>query len=139
MDFDIKITQNISINKILSCIVNALDTGYVLSQCYDIESYKLPEGFNVRELEWLSMEDRDFYEGVRKVYFAPLVDGGYIDFYDRTEEEVIRLDFDKIKEGTKIMAEKNPKLFGQIMSGRGDSETDECFIQYCLHGEVLYG
>jgi hypothetical protein len=38
-----------------------------------------------------------------------------------------------------LMAEKEPRHFGDFMGENDDATTSDVFLQLCLFGEVVYG
>lgn len=73
----------------------------------------------------------------------PLTGGAVICrlYEEETDEEYkpLVLDGAAIKRGLLVMAEKNPRHFGDFLAGREDSTTGDVFIQCCLLGSVIYG
>jgi len=63
------------------------------------------------------------------------------DFYgaekgDRVEKT---LDREAVCRGLKIMADKYPHHFKDMMNDDGDATTGDVFLQCCLYGEIIYG
>ncbi len=44
-----------------------------------------------------------------------------------------------LENGLKVMADKHPRHFANMMIEDGDAETADVFLQCCLFGEVRYG
>lgn len=44
-----------------------------------------------------------------------------------------------LENGLKVMAEKYPRHFANVISDDADAETADVFLQCCLFGEVRYG
>jgi len=63
------------------------------------------------------------------------------DACEAPKEEVRKavLDRTKCQIGLQIMAEKEPRHFGNIMTDECDAITGDVFLQCCLFGEVIYG
>jgi hypothetical protein len=85
---------------------------------------------------------------------SPMCEGGAYIFRDReasyaiggdqfgdTDENhtPLRLDLESIRRGLKAMADKHPRHFGDVVSGRDDSITADVFLQCCLLGDIFYG
>jgi hypothetical protein len=74
----------------------------------------------------------------------PLIEGGIV-FVTLMEEarkgegaryNLKRLD---IWNGLGVMSRECPRQFGYALSGRGDADTADLFLQCCLFGEVIFG
>jgi len=50
-----------------------------------------------------------------------------------------RLDLEAIRKGLRVMADKFPKHFGDVLDENDDAETGDVFLQCCLFGDVIYG
>ncbi len=60
-----------------------------------------------------------------------------IDLEDKDKK--LQLTREKIVSGLKVMAEKEPQHFGDMMKEDGDSTTGDVFLQCALFSEVKYG
>lgn len=64
-------------------------------------------------------------------------------FYDDPENEEARAEFEmglpEMLKGVTLMAEKSAGHFGDLISGNDDAITHDCFIQYVIFGDVIYG
>jgi hypothetical protein len=71
----------------------------------------------------------------------PLNEGGSIVIQDIEDEShaPFVLDIDAIQKGLAIMAEKEPRHFGDFLSENDDATTGDVFLQCCVFGETLYG
>jgi hypothetical protein len=45
----------------------------------------------------------------------------------------------KLREGLRIMAEKYPSYFADVLSGEGDANTGDVLLQCVVLGDVLFG
>ena len=70
---------------------------------------------------------------------TPLSPFGKLILFDKEEEKEMELTREKLIEGVRVMAQKYPKHFGDMMSEEGDSTTGDVFLQCALFGEVIYG
>lgn len=64
-------------------------------------------------------------------------------FYDDPENEKARAEFEmglpEMLNGVTLMAEKSAGHFGDLISENDDAITHDCFIQYVIFGDVIYG
>jgi hypothetical protein len=44
-----------------------------------------------------------------------------------------------VRSGLDVMRRDHPKQFAKVMSGDGDADTADVFLQCCLFGKVVYG
>lgn len=69
--------------------------------------------------------------------------GGSIRITERYTEDgtltVHVLNGELIKKGLKLMSQKSPWHFSNIVGDNMDIETGDVFLQYCLLGEIVYG
>lgn len=49
------------------------------------------------------------------------------------------LDRDAIQRGLRVMREKYPRHFGDLLAENDDAETGDVFLQCCLFGELVFG
>lgn len=70
---------------------------------------------------------------------TPLSEDGVLVLSDEEEGVILELNRKKILKGIKIMAEKYPKHFGDMISNNGDATTGDVFLQCALFGEIKYG
>jgi hypothetical protein len=52
---------------------------------------------------------------------------------------LLQLDRQALDRGLALMPVKSPKQWGHMLSGNGDADTGDTFVQLCLFGEVRYG
>jgi hypothetical protein len=52
---------------------------------------------------------------------------------------LIRLDLPRLLEGLRLMAEKQPRHFGNWRDENEDGDTGDVFLQLCVFGKVVYG
>jgi hypothetical protein len=78
---------------------------------------------------------------IAKRYVPLQDDGGTLRFQEYETGKLYDMNFDTIKKGLALMAEKSPKLFSEFMSegGGADCTVADVFVQYCLFGEIVYG
>jgi len=71
----------------------------------------------------------------------PLSEGGAVMVQDKEgdDENVYRLDLPAIRKGLQIMAENHAHHFANVLTGNGDAETGDVFLQCCLFGDTVYG
>lgn len=50
-----------------------------------------------------------------------------------------RLDAFALRRGLQLMAERSPKLFGQLVCGDYDANLGDVLVQYAVFGEVVFG
>lgn len=90
-------------------------------------------------------DDREFCGYDKECYSHvhwPMSSGGRLYIYDcgSYEDEFLGwLDNAAIEKGLKLIAEKSPSHFGDILSGNDDASTADVFIQYCVLGDIVYG
>lgn len=70
---------------------------------------------------------------------TPLSEDGILLIYVEDTGITHELTRAKIMEGLKVMADKYPKHFGDLLAEDGDSTTGDVFLQCALFGEVRYG
>ncbi len=76
----------------------------------------------------------------------PFVEGcgliiGDVEAEENTEPafEAKLLDREAIEKGIKIMAEKYPHCFADVLAENDDAGTADCFLQCCILGEIQFG
>ena len=74
----------------------------------------------------------------------PLSEGGALMVSDSKaanpgEAKTTRLDWPRLLEGLKIMAEKYPRHYGDWLAENDDADTGDVFLQCCVLGDVVYG
>lgn len=66
--------------------------------------------------------------------------GGYLEVVDAFGEGVTgRIRRWELQRGLNILAERHPRLLGELISGRWDSSSADALVQAAAFGEVLYG
>ncbi len=71
---------------------------------------------------------------------TPLSEDGVLKIKDNEGKgKVYNLTRNKLIKGLKVMANKCPIHFGEIMNEDGDATTGDVFLQCALFGEVIYG
>ena len=58
---------------------------------------------------------------------------------DEQFDMILALDREAVERGLNLMAQKYPKHFADLVSGSGDSNTSDAFIQLAVLGEWVYG
>lgn len=132
---DVKITQNIPLNRISDLIIDALEGG---------SNYWYMITKEIKPIVWEFENDNGerFKEmGKHWIQDYPLNPNGalIIDSIEDEEYKAMRLDLDAIKKGLQIMAEKDPQEFGNFLAEEEDGNTADVFLQCCLLGDVIYG
>ena len=71
----------------------------------------------------------------------PMNDGGYIIIEDIEADEPVQytLNLNAIRNGLKIMAEKESRHFNDFITENDDAITADVFLQCCLLGKTIYG
>jgi hypothetical protein len=78
----------------------------------------------------------------------PLTEGCKLCFLDKEEEAELAegeeptphwLDRAKLLDGLKIMAQKYPRHFADLVNENDDAITGDVYLQCCLFGSVIYG
>jgi len=75
-------------------------------------------------------------------YPAQIVNGDVeVNIYDNANDEELlgRLNTITIQQGLKIMVDKYPAYFADIINENDDAETGDVFMQCCIMGEVVFG
>jgi hypothetical protein len=69
----------------------------------------------------------------------PLHEGCALLIKDQDEDkDAHRLDPIALRRGLRIMAEKYPQHFANVVNDNDDAETGDVFLQCCLFGEIVY-
>lgn len=55
------------------------------------------------------------------------------------EFKIVKINQSVAKHALRIMAEKYPKHFGDLIAENEDAGTGDVFLQCCVFGEVIYG
>ena len=133
-------SNNIDANKIVLLLCTAFDSGSVNYWCSGVETI-LPKEFDLQTQTWLA--NPSDWANVHKYYIAPLVEGGSV-IFDVAEDDDAPpvkhvLDINSIKRGIRVMSEKYPKHWSDVVTENDDAITGDVFIQCCLFGELIYG
>jgi hypothetical protein len=83
-------------------------------------------------------------DGIYRHVDYPLCDGGAIVVSDRRgaspdDVKTTTVDWPRLQEGLRLMAERYPRHFGDWLAERDDADTGDVFLQLCVLGEVVYG
>lgn len=143
----ITITLTVPLRRILDIIANALDSG---AFAYWIDRNTLdeewPSGWTIDCVTWIGDDEREWWRGVRRCYFAPLIEGGALTFALEDSDGIegrasnrCRLDLPAVRLGLQVMAETEPRHFADLVDGNDDATTADVFIQCCVLREVVYG
>ena len=137
----IKIELEIPVERIadlLSCAFESGDVGYWCKVGYYDRTGLAPEKVaalgKCAELGQHSM-----------CVWLPLVEGCSLEVIEHNDSEGPEawvshyLTLDKIKEGLKLMAKKNPSQFAAFLNEEEDMVTGDVFLQFCVLGEERYG
>lgn len=137
---EIKVTINDK--KIYNLLCCAFEGGS--NYWYMIDAVQYPPGFT----------SEDYREGGKaqpdpKSYWAwaqivPMQKGGKLTICTKEDDEVDgkkkwALNRAAIERGLKIMAEKYPTHFGDVIGETEDGNTGDVFLQCCLFGELVFG
>jgi hypothetical protein len=138
----IDVSVAVPLRRVLDIICNALDSG-AFGYWIDRKSLDevIPQGWTLDDVEWLTPSDRDFWRGVRRSYFAPLIEGGALIFREDDDDatKMCRLDLASIRSGLEVMAKTYPGHFANIVGENDDATTADIFVQCCVLGGVVYG
>lgn len=133
----ISVPISIPMQAIQSLLISAFEGGS--GYWNQIQDYKCPKGLTDDDFEF------PFYE-------VPLIKGGELYTMDveemgdkeykdasKADKEKWTLTLEKCIAGLKIMAEKCPRHFGDVMADNTDATTADVFLQCCLLGDCIYG
>ena len=93
-------------------------------------------------------EDRDLLKGVKNdclegTWASVLLKGGTLlvhDLYaEDDDQETYELTLDDVKNGLKLMREKYPRHWADLVEENDDLITGDCFLQLAVFGEWIYG
>lgn len=125
----IKITQEVSMEKVQDLLCNALEGGG--NYWYFIKSFNYPKRETKESLN------------IRFQHIELPFKGGSLTIQDisgeGSEQKDMILDLTSILEGLQIMADKFPKHFMDFICENDDAETGDVFLQCCLFKDVIYG
>lgn len=138
-----KLTIDVPDNRIADMLCGAFEGGS--NYWCRIQKYVAPALDKL--FPWDTMSDRSIGDGdnpaVYKHVQYPMSPGGKVIVRDMEADEEggkeYTLALDLIRPGLKAMATKEPRHFGDMMSGNDDATTADVFLQCCLFGEVVYG
>jgi hypothetical protein len=92
-------------------------------KCTDPDNYHHP------------LEIIPFHEGCKLC----ILDKESAESYEADELEAYWLDREALHKGLKVMAEKFPRHFSDMMRQNDDAITGDVYLQCCLFGDVVYG
>ena len=93
-------------------------------------------------------EDRDLLKGVKNdclegTWASVLLKGGTLlvhDLYaEDDDQETYELSLEGVKNGLKLMREKYPRHWADLVEENDDLITGDCFLQLAVFGEWIYG
>lgn len=150
--FAVKTEVKIGIDKIQNLLCSAFEGGS--NYWYYIHKFKKPT----------SMPNKE--KGEKHIFRHidyPTNPGGYVEVIDlyaecemdnapphdvfgrsdfkgwKPKTKPVRLDLKRLEKGLKIMAEKYPRHFADVMNENDDACTGDVFLQCCVFGDVIYG
>lgn len=92
---------------------------------YMIEKIEYPEGKSRADFEFPYLE-------------VPL-NGGSVKITADGEKKVYMLDRKALEKGWKLMISDQPRHYADAVTGNGDADTGDVFLQLCLFGKVIFG
>lgn len=69
----------------------------------------------------------------------PINKDGAVVVMDTEEGKGYEINLDTIRAGLKVMAEKFPEHFADLIGEDDDATTSDVFVQCCVFGDVIYG
>ncbi len=136
-DLTISVIVTIKREDIFSLLVSALEGGSNYWVDIPLFGYKANQ-----PTEWVFVSDPDYVQRTGKHFLAeiPLNPGGEVFLVDkeRDDDGVMTLNWEAIKKGFAIMAEKYPQHMADFLNGNADAITGDVFLQCCLLGEITY-
>ncbi len=136
----IKIVTTVELpwQRVADCIVGAFESSYStwlgrVDDGADLTSKSLVSGFRAAKKTWYSEGD----------YWAQ--GGNCIAHYDGAEDDegsfASRFTLDKgaLEKGLKLLAEKCPHQFDNLVKENDDAITSDLLMQYTILGEEVYG
>ncbi len=125
---------------ILSLLATALEQG----STYWIRrfEYDLHDGVSLEDFRDGGKRQRDTYW--HPAQLIPMEEGCALIIVDDVAHEEgnpnsHRLGRDEIRKGLSAMAKKFPRHLSDALTGNGDAETADVFLQCSLFGDVIYG
>lgn len=135
-DFQVKTVVSITAQQLSNQLITAFEGG-IGYWCCIINNIYLDKNQAINEAKALGIDIVPAY-GV-----LPIIETGGLLLCDAEEvtdpSEYWLLDCAAIQRGLNVMADKDPDRLREIIDETGDAETADCFIQYCLFGELVYG
>lgn len=131
---DIKVTTFVSKETLSDILCSAFDPGYS-STGYWAHVLKKTE-----PTHWDYADKMRPESGSHWRHEYPLNPGGSLLIEDMEEDKTVAytLDFDAVKKGIRVMAEKYPKHFSDVMRDNHDGDTADVLVQCALFGEIRY-
>ena len=137
-----QVAMQISDDRLRGLLCGALEGGS--NYWYTVERYQLPEGTTYADFQEGGKHTLDEYWHPYEL--IPFVKGcsliiGDVEASDDNEAvfEPTPLDREAIEKGIKIMAEKYPIHFADVLAENDDACTADCFLQCCVLGEMTFG
>ena len=125
--------HNISFSQIETLLCSAFEGGS--NYWYQIDGYHKPDNFDNSTEGNVSFMHISF--PLNKNGFLLIIVKDGVDEEQKGKEYTLNLA--KIEQGLKIMSEKYPRHFNDILDENDDAITADVFLQSCLFGEVFYG
>lgn len=95
---------------------------------------------------WYMIRKTEFAPGLSRKNFTyiheiPFTEGCTLWIGDKEDNKdpAKPLNLETMKTGLKVMSEKYPRHFRNLVDENEDAETGDVFLQCCLFGEIVYG
>lgn len=127
--------KQLTVSQMRNMLVNAFEGGS--NSWYMIEDHILPAGATIE----------DFCKGGRYQpkggyhhwsQLVPTVPGGALLVKGDDHGGIVALNLTALKAGAKVMRDKYPRNYLDIIEGNDDSETGDIFLQCAMYGELIY-
>lgn len=128
------IEKEVKIEDIADALISAFDPACrSIGYWGEISDYTKPPKLEYRN------DPKEIYRYVD----YPLNKDGYIiikvNEIDEGEKEFYKLGLPELERGLKIMLEKYPKHFADLVDDNADGDTADCLVQLSIFGELIYG
>lgn len=140
-NISVKVEMKFDRERISDLLCCALEGGS--NYWYRIESFKEPTSFEFYSDTWAVRNGQK--PVVYKHLDYPLNPGGEVVISNRmivegSDDLVTKIvDFDALKVGLQLMADKYPASFSEFMEQNEDATTGDVFLQCVVLGRVMYG
>jgi hypothetical protein len=131
-----KVDFDVPDDMVRSMLCNAFEGG---SSWVQVREYRLRPGITMADVrEGGSLQDPKNYW--HPCQLVPLLEGCAIVAADTYQDQPpVILDREAMHRGLRIMAEKYPRHFLDMVCENDDAATGDVFLQCCMFGEVVYG